>query len=64
MHPALTRCPVCRTELNVTRLQCPSCDTVVEGRFTAGHFANLTTEQILIANIEAVTWANGILETL
>lgn len=46
MHPALTRCPVCRTELNVTRLQCPSCDTVVEGRFTAGHFANLTAEQL------------------
>ncbi len=46
MNPALTRCPVCRTELTVTRLQCPSCDTVVEGRFTAGHFANLTAEQL------------------
>lgn len=46
MHPALTRCPVCRTELTVTRLQCPSCDTTVEGRFTAGHFANLTAEQL------------------
>jgi len=46
MHPALTKCPVCRNELTVTRLQCPSCDTVVEGRFTAGHFASLTTEQL------------------
>ncbi len=46
MHPALTRCPVCRNELTVTRLHCSSCDTVVEGRFTAGHFANLTAEQI------------------
>ncbi len=46
MHPALTRCPVCRNELTVTRLQCSSCDTVVEGRFTAGHFANLTAEQL------------------
>ena len=46
MHPALTRCPVCRNELTVTRLQCASCDTVVEGRFTAGHFANLTAEQL------------------
>jgi hypothetical protein len=44
MHPALTRCPVCSNELTVTRLQCSSCDTLVEGRFTAGHFANLTSE--------------------
>lgn len=27
-------------------------------------FANLTTEQILVANVEAVTWANGIMEML
>jgi hypothetical protein len=32
--------------LTVTRLHCPSCDTIVEGRFTAGHFANLTEEQL------------------
>ena len=46
MYPALTRCPVCQNELTVTRLHCPSCDTIVEGRFTAGHFANLTEEQL------------------
>jgi len=46
MHPALTRCPVCRNELTVTRLHCASCDTVVEGRFTAGQFANLTSDQL------------------
>lgn len=46
MYPALTRCPVCQNELIVSRLTCPSCDTVVEGRFTAGHFANLTEEQL------------------
>ena len=46
MYPALTRCPVCQSELVVSRLHCPSCDTVVEGRFTAGHFANLTQEQL------------------
>jgi len=46
MYPALTRCPVCQNELVVSRLHCPSCDTVVEGRFTAGHFANLNQEQL------------------
>jgi hypothetical protein len=46
MYPALTRCPVCQSELTVTRLHCPSCDTSIDGRFTAGHFANLTQEQL------------------
>ena len=46
MHPALTRCPVCHNEMTVTRLHCASCDTQVEGHFTAGHFANLTSEQL------------------
>src|SRR5574342_1143209 len=46
MYPALNRCPVCKSELTVTRLHCPTCDTVVEGRFTAGHFANLSSEQL------------------
>jgi hypothetical protein len=46
MHPALTLCPVCKSELSVTRLHCASCDTVVEGRFSPGHFANLTAEQL------------------
>ena len=46
MYPALTRCPVCKNELVVSRLHCPSCDTVVEGRFTAGHFANLSQDQL------------------
>jgi hypothetical protein len=46
MNPTLTRCPVCRNELTVTRLHCPSCETVVEGRFTAGQFANLTSDQL------------------
>ena len=46
MYPALTRCPVCQNELTVSRLHCPSCDTAIEGRFTASHFANLTQEQL------------------
>ena len=46
MYPTLTRCPVCRNELTVTRLQCSTCDTVVEGQFSAGHFANLNAEQL------------------
>ncbi len=51
MNPVLTKCPVCGGELEVTRIHCPQCDTVIEGHFTptanaSGPFANLTPEQM------------------
>ena len=46
MRPAPTRCPICQSELEVTRLHCQSCDTSIEGHFASGHFANLTPEQV------------------
>ena len=46
MFAAPTRCPVCRAELEVTKLHCSSCDTSIEGRFTGGPIAHLTTEQL------------------
>ncbi|MFN8412487.1 MAG: DUF2089 domain-containing protein [Anaerolineales bacterium] len=46
MRPALTRCPVCESELAVTRLHCSSCDTTIEGNFVSGQFANLTPDQL------------------
>jgi hypothetical protein len=46
MNAALTRCPVCQSELTIARLHCQSCDTTLEGRFTFGPFAHLTTEQL------------------
>ncbi len=46
MNPALNRCPVCQNELIITRLNCPSCDTSIEGRFTGGHFAHLSVEHL------------------
>ena len=46
MYAAPTRCPVCRSELTVARLHCPSCDTSIEGQFTGGPFAHLTAEHL------------------
>src|SRR4029078_7120893 len=46
MYAAPTRCPVCHSELTVTRLNCPSCDTSIEGQFTGGPFAHLTAEHL------------------
>jgi len=33
MNPMLTKCPVCGGDLVVTRLSCPSCETIIEGSF-------------------------------
>ena len=46
MYAAPTRCPVCRSELEITRLHCSSCDTSIEGRFSGGPIAHLTTEHL------------------
>lgn len=46
MYAAPTRCPVCQSELEVTRLRCSSCDTSIEGRFAGGPIAHLSAEQV------------------
>jgi hypothetical protein len=48
MNRMLTKCPVCNTDLVVTRLHCPQCDTTIEGQFqpTIGPFAALSPEQM------------------
>ena len=46
MYVVPTRCPVCSSELEVTRLHCSSCDTSIEGRFSGGPIAHLTTEHL------------------
>jgi hypothetical protein len=42
---ALGRCPVCDEVLDVTRLTCRNCETVIEGRFNTCKFCQLTAEQ-------------------
>jgi len=46
MHPVPGECPVCHGELVVTSLSCRQCDTVIQGRFVTGPFANLSAEQL------------------
>lgn len=46
MKQSLSACPVCDSELVVSRLYCPACDTTIEGRFTNGAFPGLTSEQL------------------
>jgi hypothetical protein len=44
-HDVISTCPVCSSELAVTRLRCASCGTTLEGEFSVGRFARLSREQ-------------------
>jgi hypothetical protein len=46
MKTALSKCPVCNGELTATRLHCDTCDITIEGHFSNGAFAGLTTDQL------------------
>jgi hypothetical protein len=51
MRQTLTNCPVCEAPLEVTRLYCPACDTIIEGHFggESSLFTRLTPEQVQFA---------------
>ncbi|MCR4436906.1 MAG: DUF2089 domain-containing protein [Clostridiales bacterium] len=42
---ALGKCPVCGNNLEVTRISCNDCGTVIEGHFQPCKFCRLTQEQ-------------------
>jgi hypothetical protein len=46
MQSLPSNCPICEGEIIVTRLYCRDCDSTIEGRFMAGHFEDLTPEQL------------------
>jgi hypothetical protein len=60
MHPVIGRCPICQSELGVTRLHCRSCGTTVEGAFSLGPLQRLSQEQIRF--VEAFIRARGSLK--
>ena len=47
-HDVISTCPVCSSELAVTRLHCRSCGTTLEGDFSVGRFGRLSREQTAI----------------
>lgn len=49
MDVNLSKCPVCGSQMRVTRLYCSNCDTTIEGHFAgtnSGPFSQLTPEQV------------------
>ena len=47
-HDVISTCPVCSSELAVTRLHCRSCGTTLEGDFSVGRFGRLNREQLTL----------------
>jgi hypothetical protein len=51
MPDVIGRCPFCGDELQVTRLQCPSCHTAIEGSFNLGRFQRLAPDQLAFLEV-------------
>jgi hypothetical protein len=60
MHPVIGRCPICQDQLKVTRLECDSCGSVIEGSFSLGPLQRLGQEQIQF--VEAFIRSRGSLK--
>jgi len=41
----ISNCPVCESQLTVTRLHCNTCGTTIEGEFSVGRFSRLNRDQ-------------------
>ncbi|MGH2445242.1 MAG: DUF2089 domain-containing protein [Candidatus Limnocylindria bacterium] len=46
VHDVIATCPVCTSELTITRLHCRSCGTALEGEFGVGRFGRLDRDQM------------------
>jgi len=53
----ISTCPVCSSELAITRLQCRGCGTAIEGEFSVGRFGRLNREQLAL--LESFLRARG-----
>jgi hypothetical protein len=58
----ISTCPVCSSELSITRLQCRSCGTAIEGDFNVGRFGRLGREQLAL--LESFLRSRGNLKEL
>src|SRR5580765_1905973 len=47
-HDVIAICPVCASDLAVTRLHCGTCGTSLEGEFSVGRFGRLSREQMAL----------------
>jgi hypothetical protein len=62
VRDVISTCPVCDGDLRVTRLQCGTCGTAIEGQFSVGRFRRLNREQQAL--LESFLRARGNLREL
>lgn len=53
----ISTCPVCASELSITRLVCRGCGTAIEGDFNVSRFGRLNREQLAL--LESFLRARG-----
>ena len=53
MNHLLSECPVCNGELTITRLECATCNTRIEGSFHLGRLGRLSREQMQFVTLLA-----------
>lgn len=58
----ISTCPVCEGELQVTRLNCTTCGTSIDGNFSVGRFSRLNRDQLAL--LESFLRARGNLREL
>lgn len=46
LYKAITTCPICNDKLNIKKLQCSKCRTVIENDFVFSKFQYLTSDQL------------------
>jgi len=51
LYPAPGQCPVCGEELHVTRLECGTCATGIDGHFALDRFSRLSSENLAFLEV-------------
>ena len=46
MNKVFGKCPICGEEMIVTRLECRSCGTDINGQFSVGRLSQLSTDEV------------------
>src|SRR5690625_4213824 len=57
-YPVIHTCPVCDHSLNVKKLGCSNCRTVIENDFSLSKFATLSAEQMHFVEVFVVKRGN------
>ena len=51
LHAAPGQCPVCNSQLHVTRLECGNCGTGIDGSFALSRFSRLTPDLLTFLEV-------------